>query len=238
MRAGDVRVGMLRSRFGIASALLLAALLAGCGGGTVQQAPPTTNPLFDSMAVPGAVVDARTAVSVVSDFRTGNGQSTLEIDPVLMRLAQNQANAMARADKLSHDLSGTPGNRARAVGYKFAKIAENVGAGHDTLADAFAGWRNSPGHRANMLMPGVTRFGIAVQQAPNSRYKVYWAMLVAEPAPVGGVPAAALASGGRWAGRWETFHQRAAAPPSHAAVPAPGQTVVTGDVPGGVQVTQ
>lgn len=210
----------MRRRFGLAAALLAAGMLAGCGG-TVER-PGTRSPLFDSMAVPGAVVDATTAASVISDFRHANGQSTVAVDPVLMQLARNQADAMARADKLSHNLSGTPGNRARAAGYPFAKIAENVGAGHDTLADAFAGWKDSAGHRANMLMPGVTRIGIAVQQAPASRYKVYWAMILAEPPPPGAVPAASLA-GGRWAGRWDTFGGK--------------RTVLLGGAPEAVQVT-
>jgi hypothetical protein len=32
-----------------------------------------------------------------------------------------------------------------------------------------------------MLMPQATRIGIAVAQAPGFKYKVFWAMVVAEP---------------------------------------------------------
>jgi len=59
--------------------------------------------------------------------------------------------------------------------------AENVGAGYHTLAQAFSGWRDSPPHRANMLLKGATRMGIAAAYAPKSKYKVFWALILAEP---------------------------------------------------------
>ena len=64
--------------------------------------------------------------------------------------------------------------RARAV-------VENVAAGYHTLAEAFSGWRDSPGHRANMLTPEATRIGIAAVYAPGSKYKVFWALILASP---------------------------------------------------------
>jgi uncharacterized protein YkwD len=56
-----------------------------------------------------------------------------------------------------------------------------VGAGYHTLAQAFSGWRDSPPHRANMLLNGATRMGIAAAYAPKSKYKVFWALILAEP---------------------------------------------------------
>jgi uncharacterized protein YkwD len=49
------------------------------------------------------------------------------------------------------------------------------------LAEAFSGWRDSPSHRANMLRSGVTRLGIAAVYAPGSKYKVFWALILAAP---------------------------------------------------------
>lgn len=203
---------------GVFLGLLVASVLAGCSG-TVEYKPSGPSPLFASMAVPGAVVDASASASVISEYRLANGLGPVAVDPQLMQLAAAQANAMARADKLSHTITGTPGNRARAAGYPFSRIAENVGAGHDTLADAFAGWRNSSPHRANMLMPGVDRIGIAVQQAPHSRFKVYWAMIVAEQPPAGAVPASSVSTE-PYANRWDTFGTR------HRLVQ--GETAATG----------
>ena len=62
----------------------------------------------------------------------------------------------------------------------YAGAQANLSAGYHTLAEAFSGWRDSPAHNAVMLAPRATRMGIATAYAPNSKYKVYWALLVAE----------------------------------------------------------
>jgi len=49
------------------------------------------------------------------------------------------------------------------------------------LAQAFSGWRDSPPHRKNMLVPGATHIGIATAYAPGSKYKVFWALILAAP---------------------------------------------------------
>jgi len=60
-------------------------------------------------------------------------------------------------------------------------VVENVSAGYHTLAEAFSGWRDSPPHRANLLNRGVSRLGIAAAFSPNSKYKVFWALILAGP---------------------------------------------------------
>jgi len=60
---------------------------------------------------------------------------------------------------------------------------ENVSAGYHTLAEAFSGWRDSPPHRANMLKNGVTKLGIAASYAPNTKYKVFWTLILASSDP-------------------------------------------------------
>ena len=52
-------------------------------------------------------------------------------------------------------------------------------AGYHTLAEAFSGWRDSPPHKANMLKSGVTKLGIAASYAPNTKYKVFWTLILA-----------------------------------------------------------
>jgi uncharacterized protein YkwD len=49
------------------------------------------------------------------------------------------------------------------------------------LAEAFSGWRDSPPHRANMLNGNVTKMGIAAAYAPQSKYKVFWSLILAKP---------------------------------------------------------
>nr|WP_237345781.1 CAP domain-containing protein [Xanthobacter agilis] len=154
-------------------------MLAGCGTtDTITEQPA----FYTNLAKTGKPVDAEAAASMISDYRTARGLSPVTIDPVLSQVAQGQANAMARADTLSHEVGGRSFvQRMKASGYDAKQAVENVGAGYHTLAEAFSGWRDSPPHNKNMLTPGVTRMGIATANAPNSKYKVYWALVLAQP---------------------------------------------------------
>ena len=70
---------------------------------------------------------------------------------------------------------------ASGSGYDARVAVENIGAGYHTLAEAFSGWRDSPPHRSNMLNSGVNQMGIAAVYSPRSKYKVYWALIMAAP---------------------------------------------------------
>jgi uncharacterized protein YkwD len=154
---------------------LAAAALAGCAD-TEPSAQPS---FYASMASASATVDAATAASMISGYRGNNSLGAVEVDPELMRMAMDQARVMAAKDKLDHS-AGRDFNSRLAVSGFDAKIAvENVGAGYHTLAEAFSGWRDSPSHRANMLKAGVNRMGIAAVYAPQSKYKVFWALIMA-----------------------------------------------------------
>jgi uncharacterized protein YkwD len=98
-----------------------------------------------------------------------------------MRLAQAQAEIMAKRDKLDHGAGKPFVQRLKASGYDAKTAAENISAGYHTLAEAFSGWRDSSPHRANMLLAGATRMGIAAVYTPASKYKVYWSLILAEP---------------------------------------------------------
>jgi uncharacterized protein YkwD len=98
-----------------------------------------------------------------------------------MRFAGEQARGMAAHDKMDHDAVAPFGERIRRFGLGGSVAVENISAGYHTLAEAFSGWRDSPPHRANMLNKNVTRIGIAAVYAPASKYKVFWALVLAGP---------------------------------------------------------
>ena len=157
--------------------LILVLAAASCGTET------TTKPSFyNNLASPDAKVDAAAAASMISDYRRGNGLAAVEVDPTLTRMAEDHARAMAKIDKVTHDPGGRGlKQRLQAVSFNAKVAAENVGAAYQTLAEAFSGWRDSPSHNKNMLMPTVTKIGIATAYAPKSKYQVYWALVLAEP---------------------------------------------------------
>jgi len=160
--------------------LLLCAIalaLAACAG----SAPPETPSFYQDLAKENAAVDAQAAASMISGYRGNNGLSQVTVDPELMRFAAEQAKAMATHDKMDHDAAKPFAERIRAAGLGSGVAVENISAGYHTLAEAFSGWRDSPPHRANMLNAKVTRIGIATAYAPNSKYKVFWALVLAGP---------------------------------------------------------
>ncbi|MGH6767704.1 MAG: CAP domain-containing protein [Xanthobacteraceae bacterium] len=165
-------------RISISSALA-AALLAACAG---DRDPPAGDPSFyRNLAVSGAQLDAGMAASMISGYRRNNGLSAVALDPMLMKLAEAQARGMASRDRLDHNVERGFTDRIRASGYDAKVAVENIGAGYHTLAQAFSGWRDSPSHRANMLSRDATQMGIAAVYSPRSKYKVFWALIMAAP---------------------------------------------------------
>jgi uncharacterized protein YkwD len=159
-------------------AVLAFGVLAGCAADTVPKAEPS---FYHNLAEPGTQLDTAAAASMISGYRTNNGLPAVALDPELTRLAEAQATIMAKRDKLDHNAGKPFIVRLKGSGYDAKTAAENIGAGYHTLAEAFSGWRDSPPHNANMLLKGATRIGIAAIYTPSSKYKVYWALIIAEP---------------------------------------------------------
>jgi uncharacterized protein YkwD len=162
---------MKRAIIAISGLLLLGACAA--------EAPIEQPAMYADMATPGAQLDAVTAATMISQYRQNNGLGTVVVDPDLMKLAVQQAQTMASQNKLDHDAKAPLAKRLNVSGYPATQAVENVSAGYHTLAEAFSGWRDSPPHRANMLKGGVTKLGIAASYAPNTKYKVFWTLILA-----------------------------------------------------------
>lgn len=156
----------------------LALALGGCGSDQIQTTQPS---FYRSMAQPNAELDGAAAASMISEYRRNNGLGAVALDPELTRLAEVQSRAMVAKDKLDHNVAGNLKDRLKRSGYDARAAAENISAGYHTLAEAFSGWRDSPPHKANMLNRSATRMGIAAVYAPNSKFKVFWTLIVAQP---------------------------------------------------------
>jgi uncharacterized protein YkwD len=167
------------------AACLLAALAGLCGCAVADRPPPSGEPsMYASMATAEAELDAPAAASMISGYRANNGLTAVTIDPELMKLADAQARAMASHDKLDHNVIRDFGGRLQVAGYKSTVAAENIGAGYHTLAEAFGLARFAP-HRRNMLLAGASRIGIAAAYSPKSKYRVFWALILAAPGDPG-----------------------------------------------------
>jgi uncharacterized protein YkwD len=160
----------------MAVAIIVLLALGGCAADAPVPEQPT---MYLSMANGGAKLDPVAAASMISLYRQNNSLGAVAVDPELMKLAEQQSQAMASRNKLDHDVKAPLAKRLNASGYPAAVAVENVSAGYHTMAEAFSGWRDSPPHRANMLKSGVTKLGIAAAYAPNTKYKVFWTLILA-----------------------------------------------------------
>jgi uncharacterized protein YkwD len=156
------------------------AVLALAGCAEAPRPLPSEPSFYRDLASYNARVDAGAAREMISLYRSNHGLGPVAVDPGLEAAAQNQVTAMARLDKLSHEVRGTLSTRLDSAGFNKNAAVENVSAGYHTLAEAFSGWRQSKPHNDNMLNPRMRRMGIATAYAPGSKYKVFWALVMTD----------------------------------------------------------
>ncbi len=155
-------------------AVLLVALLAlgACVGPRVEvdmARAPATGPV---------AVDPAAAARMVSAVRAEHGLGPVTVDPELNRLAQQQANAMAAAGVVSHDVLARFPAR---VGARYVSAAENLGAGYLSLDHGMEAWTASRDHLRNLLRPDIVSIGIASAYSAGSPYRNFFAMILAGP---------------------------------------------------------
>lgn len=105
--------------------------------------------------------------------KADKGLEPLKMNPQLMEAARAHGANMAKQDKLDHVLDEkAPADRAKAAGYKYRFVGENIAWNQKTPAQVLDGWMKSEGHRANILRPEYTEIGVAVVR--NGKGQPYW----------------------------------------------------------------
>ena len=148
-------------------------------GGCAAEAPLKEEPAFYVSMANSRTPSWRQQCRGLDDLRLPPEQRPVgvAVDPAAVP-GPSATEAMARRNKLDHDVIGRLASGSNRPDSPRVAV-ENISAGYHTLAEAFSGWRDSPSHRANMLKSGVTRIGIAAVYAPGSKYKVFWALILA-----------------------------------------------------------
>ena len=173
---------------------LLAILGLACG----RQAPPpapTPEPVAEAAPppprpTPRPAPPARSLATIIDTVflltnreRTRASLTPLRRNPELARAAQLQAEQMAAAGKLGHDLPGsrypTLASRLKLIGYSYRSIGENVAEGYTSGAALMAGWMTSAPHRANILSARYTETGVGMARSKTGR--TYHAQVFARP---------------------------------------------------------
>ena len=120
---------------------------------------------------------AQQIVAQTNVFRKSEDLQPLTTNETLKETAQDFADFMARTSKYGHYADGkSPAQRASEHNYDYCIVLENIayryssqGFSADELASGFVtGWKNSKGHRKNMLDPAVTETAVAVAHSKES----------------------------------------------------------------------
>ena len=123
-------------------------------------------------------------------FRKSEGLAPLVRNLALEHAAKSFAQYLAKSGRFAHEADGRqPAERTKAAGYWHCTVAENLALNLDSrgfsvakLADeAMEGWRQSPGHRKNMLLPHVIEIGVGVARAPGPELKFLSVQLFGRP---------------------------------------------------------
>jgi uncharacterized protein YkwD len=168
--------------------LALRAFLAACllapavaRGQTVEQSDSDTTEPPQRLAAGARTPDLGRVSTLIFEgtnrFRRLHGIGELKLNPELGKSAREFADYLAKTDKFSHTADGRqPAQRVAAAGYDYCIVAENIawefnsaGFGTRELAQTLlTGWKNSPGHRRNLLDPDVTEVGIAAARSEKT----------------------------------------------------------------------
>jgi len=138
------------------------------------------------------IPSAETAiVEMTNTFRAEHKLAGVTPNPLLAAAARAYAKVLAaRKGVLSHTFGGTtPATRVNAAGYTFCQIGENLAMAYDGqgfTAGGYAhltldGWKESPGHRRNLLMPEVTDIGVAIARSGANDPRYVAVQLFARP---------------------------------------------------------
>jgi len=132
--------------------------------------------LVIAMMLASSSARADDITAMISQYRREHGLPAVKVDPKLSAIAERQAQAMAQSGIMDHNVDGS--FSSRISGASLGAAAENIAAGTTTWADTLRIWEASPGHNKNLLTPGADIVGVAVARNDNTRYKVYWAMVI------------------------------------------------------------
>ena len=123
-------------------------------------------------------------------FRTAEGRERVVRNAALDHAAKEFAKFLAKSGRFAHEADGRkPHERAREAGYWHCTIAENLALNLDSRGftveklakDVVEGWKASPGHRKNMLLPHVTEVGVGIAQATGPDPKFLTVQLLGRP---------------------------------------------------------
>ena len=137
-----------------------------------------TSTTIDSTSMPVQITaEEKLMLDSVNTERAKESLSALSWCPALARSATAHSVDMAFNNYFEHEsLDGREiSDRAKAQGYDYRTVGENIAVGQRDVAEVMEGWMNSPGHRENILRPQFTHLGSGVATGDYKGFQsIYW----------------------------------------------------------------
>jgi hypothetical protein len=129
-------------------------------------------------------------LELTNAYRTKKEVGKLDLEGKLGAIAQAHARAMAKADKYGDDDKDghiwdgkNPAERAKAAGYKFGSLGENVGWNinqKDPAEVIVKAWIDSTHHEKNLANKEFTQVGLGAAKSKSGKW--YFVQLFGKPA--------------------------------------------------------
>jgi hypothetical protein len=122
-------------------------------------------------------------VQLINEYRVSNGLQPLLVSDMISEACDRHNSDMGKYRFFDHytvqsdwfAAGASPWDRMAASGYSYNTYkGENIAAGYSTAAAVFLGWKNSPGHNANMLGANFSVIGVSLVYVSGSPYGAYW----------------------------------------------------------------
>ncbi|MDR3496399.1 MAG: CAP domain-containing protein [Ancalomicrobiaceae bacterium] len=156
-----------------------AAILLGSCSSTPERVP--VPPFYERLDQTQRPVDPASSLGMLNQYRGNNGLRPLVWNQTLARVAKSAAEKMAAAGKVLGPAEVNLAGELSASGYRPKSYVANLSAGYRTFAEAFSGWRELKDNNAHMLDGRGVEIGLATAYVPGSKYRVFWALVIAEP---------------------------------------------------------
>jgi len=169
---------MLRAFGSITSAVLLGFVLAGSHAAVADEVKVIEAPkVEDKNPPPDLDVVMAGIIEQTNAFRKAEDRTAVKRNAALNDAAAYFAEYMASTNRYGHTADDTePADRASKYKYDHCLVSENIayvfnseGFTAEKMAEQFTtGWKNSPGHRKNMLDPDATETAVAVARSAKT----------------------------------------------------------------------
>ena len=122
---------------------------------------------------------AQKVLKLVNDIRAKAGVEPLVLDDNMCKAASMRAIEMNYANYFEHRRAN--GDSCFSVlpyfGVSSSMSGENIGAGYGSPEEVVEGWKNSPGHYANMTEASFKKLGVGYSSVGIGDYGTYWVQL-------------------------------------------------------------